>query len=130
MRSRFERGACGVDVIGGRAGDIDKIRRLARQQQVEIFVDADIFDCAQRSLTPLGDRFVDRDDSDLGPLAPSGQMALFGDLAEPGDGAAQLQAGSLASGRVLAAWDRLSSLSMRFVFTAVSTSLAAPGRSK
>jgi hypothetical protein len=78
-------------VIGGRAGDIDKIGRLAGQQQVEVFIDADVFDRAQRRLTAFGDRFVDRDDFNLGPPAPSGQMALFGDLAEAGDGAAQFQ---------------------------------------
>ncbi len=34
---------------------------------------------------------MDRDDFDVGPLAPSGQMALFGDLAKTGDCATQLQ---------------------------------------
>lgn len=79
-------------MIGGRAGDIDEIGRLAGQQQAEILIDPDAPDRAQGGLTALGNRLVDRDDFDAGPLAPSGQMALFGDLAEAGDCATQLQA--------------------------------------
>ena len=75
-------------------GDIDEVRRFAVEQQFEVLVHADMFDCAQSGLAARRDRFMDRDDFDLGPLAPSGKMALFGDLAKAGNCPAKFQGSS------------------------------------
>jgi len=87
----FERGARRAGVVGGRAGDIDEVGRFARQQQVEVFINPDILDCAQSGLAPRRNRFVNRDDFDVGPPAPSGQMPELGDLPEAGNCASQFQ---------------------------------------
>jgi hypothetical protein len=53
-----------------------------------------MFDCAQRGLAPCCDRFMNRDDFDAGPLAPSGKMALLGDLSKAGNCPAKFQGSS------------------------------------
>ena len=40
-------------------------------------------------IAPLGDRVVNRDDIDLGPRAPSGEMGLRGNFAKTGNRSAQ-----------------------------------------
>ena len=47
----------------------------------------------------IGDRIVNRDDADIGPREPSGQMASRCDLAEPGDCSAEfhIQARAISS---------------------------------
>jgi len=53
-----------------------------------------MLDCAQGGLAPRGDRLVYRDDFDAGPLAPSGKMALLGDLSKAGNCTAKFQGSS------------------------------------
>jgi hypothetical protein len=53
-----------------------------------------MFDCAQCGLTSRRDRFMNRDDFDAGPLAPSWKVALLGDLSKAGNCPAKFQGSS------------------------------------
>jgi hypothetical protein len=91
MRAGLQRGAGCAGVIGGRARDVNEVGRFAREQQLEVLVNANIFYRAQGGLAPRGNRLVNRDDLDAGTLPPSGQMALLGDLAKAGNCTAKFQ---------------------------------------
>ena len=73
----------------GWARYVDEVRRLAVEQQPEVVVDAHALEHAHRELTPLGNRLMNRDETDSLAREPSGQMTARGDFAETRNRAAQ-----------------------------------------
>src|SRR5260370_13561308 len=100
----------------GRTRNINKIGRLAVEQQLEVVINADILDQADSFMPPLGDWIVNRADSDILAHTPSSEMSAGGNLAKPGNRAAQFcstthqrrqvsaKRASLATRAAVAAW--------------------------
>ena len=76
-------------MIGGRASDVDEVRPLSVEHQLEVIVHADVRDEAHRMMAPFRDGIMNRDDVNARPRTPSGKMRLRRDLAEAGNRSAQ-----------------------------------------
>src|SRR5271163_3747728 len=75
-----------------RTGNIDKIRGLAVEHQLQVVVHADVLDEPDGLMAALGNRIVNDAESDAIARQPSRQMRPCGDLAESRDSTPQFSA--------------------------------------
>src|SRR5271154_3884565 len=74
-----------------RTGDVDEIRRLTVEHQLEIIIHANILHQPDSFMAPLGNRIVNRSDREIRARTPSAQVSPRRNLAKTGNCTAQFR---------------------------------------